>query len=113
MERFDECRHLVVEFFSARASPEERNALAQRIIGHLAELSQARMAEPRDDMISRIIARQIDGRRLTLEALMSIGFLLFLAGLDTVTTARGSGMSHLAHSGKPHRTTIAEPLGRR
>src|SRR3546814_17454695 len=89
MERFDECRHLVVEFFSERASPEERNALAQRIIGHLAELIQARMAEPRDDMISRIIASEIAGRRLPFEELMSIGFLMFLAGLATVTNDIG------------------------
>src|SRR3546814_698087 len=109
MERFDEFRHLVVEFFSARASPEERNALAQRIIGHLAELIQARMAEPRDDMISRIIASEIDGRRLTFEELMSIGFLMFLAGLDTVTNAMSFGMRHLAHDENLRRRAIDDP----
>ena len=97
MEKFDEFRHLVVGFFNARATPDERNALAQQILGHLAELIQQRMAEPRDDMISKIIVSEVDGRRVRFEELMSIGFLMFLAGLDTVTNAMSFGMRHLAH----------------
>src|SRR3546814_6691102 len=97
MERFDEFRRLVVSFFNSQASNEERNALAQQILGHLTELIRARMAEPRDDMISKIIASEIDGRQPSFEALMSIGFLMFLAGLDTVTKTMSLSMRTLAH----------------
>jgi cytochrome P450 len=109
MEKFDEFRHLVVSFFNARATPEERNALAQQIIGHLAQLIQARMAEPRDDMISKIIASDVDGRRMSFEELMSIGFLMFLAGLDTVTNAMSFGMRHLAHDPALRQRAIDDP----
>jgi len=109
MEKFDEFRHLVVSFFNARATPEERNALAQQIIGHLAQLIQARMAEPRDDMISKIIASEIDGRPMNFEELMSIGFLMFLAGLDTVTNAMSFGMRHLAHDEALRQRAIDDP----
>lgn len=109
MEKFDEFRHLVVGFFNARATPDERNALAQTILGHLAELIQQRMAEPRDDMISKIIVSEVEGRRLTFEELMSIGFLMFLAGLDTVTNAMSFGMRHLAHDETLRQRAIDDP----
>jgi cytochrome P450 len=109
MEKFDEFRGLVVAFFNARATPEERNALAQQILGHISELIQARTANPRDDVISKIIASDFEGRRLNIEELMSIGFLMFLAELDTVTNAMSFGMRHLAHDSALCARAIADP----
>lgn len=109
MEKFEEFRGLVTGFFHSQASNENRNQLAQQIVGHLAELIQQRMAEPRDDMISKIIAGEVDGRKLTFEKLMSIGFLMFLAGLDTVTNAMSFGMRHLAHDDKLRQRAIDDP----
>jgi len=109
MEKFEEFRGLVTGFFHSQASNEERNALAQAIVGHLAELIQQRMAEPRDDMISKIVASEVDGRKVNFEELMSIGFLMFLAGLDTVTNAMSFGMRHLAHDEKLRQRAIDDP----
>jgi cytochrome P450 len=109
MDRFDEFRGLVVSFFNARASADERNRLAQTILGHLADLFRARMAEPRDDMVSKIIASEIDGRKPDFDELMSIGFLMFLAGLDTVTNAMSFGMRHLAHDAALRQRAIDDP----
>src|SRR3546814_7934303 len=67
------------------------------------------MAEPRDDMISKIIASEIDGRQPSFEELMSIGFLMFLAGLDTVTNAMSFGMRHLAHDDGLRQRAIDDP----
>jgi cytochrome P450 len=109
MEKFEEFRALVTGFFHSQASNENRNQLAQAIVANLAELIQARMAEPRDDMISKIIAGEVDGRKLSFEELMSIGFLMFLAGLDTVTNAMSFGMRHLAHDDKLRQRAIDDP----
>lgn len=109
MDRFDEFRGLVVSFFNARASAEERNRLAQTILGHIADLFRARMAEPRDDMVSKIIVSEIDGRKPDFDELMSIGFLMFLAGLDTVTNAMSFGMRHLAHDAALRQRAIDDP----
>lgn len=109
MEKFEEFRALVVGFFNARATPDERLRLAGAISGHLAELIQQRTADPRDDMISKIIACPFEDRRLTFEELMSIGFLMFLAGLDTVTNAMSFGMRHLAHDEALRAKAIADP----
>lgn len=109
IEKFDEFRGLVTGFFNSRSSNEVRNDLAQKIIGHLAQLIQQRMAEPKDDMISKIIVGEIEGRRLSFEELMSIGFLMFLAGLDTVTNAMSFGMRHLAHDEALRQRAIDDP----
>ncbi len=109
MEKFEEFRALVTGFFHSQASNENRNQLAQAIVGNLAELIQQRMAEPKDDMISKIIGSDVDGRKLTFEELMSIGFLMFLAGLDTVTNAMSFGMRHLAHDEKLRQRAIDDP----
>ncbi|APZ98261.1 hypothetical protein BWQ93_07035 [Sphingopyxis sp. QXT-31] len=109
MEKFEEFRGLVTGFFHSQASNENRNQLAQAIVGNLAELIQQRMAEPKDDMISKIIAGEVDGRKLTFEELMSIGFLMFLAGLDTVTNAMSFGMRHLAHDETLRQRAIDDP----
>lgn len=109
MDKFEEFRALVTGFFHSQASNENRNQLAQAIVGHLAELIQQRMAEPKDDMISKIIGSDVDGRKLTFEELMSIGFLMFLAGLDTVTNAMSFGMRHLAHDEKLRQRAIDDP----
>ena len=45
---------------------------------------EERLKEPRDDLITKLIAEQVHGRALDREELRSIGFLLFVAGLDTV-----------------------------
>lgn len=109
MDKFDEFRKLVVDFFASRASVEERQAYAFQIMAHLGQLIQDRTAEPRDDMISKIIASDFEGRKLAFDELMSIGFLMFLAGLDTVTNAMSFGMRHLAHDEKLRQRVIDDP----
>src|SRR3546814_12471652 len=42
LARFDEFRRLVVSFFNSQATHEERNSLAQQILGHLTALIRAR-----------------------------------------------------------------------
>jgi cytochrome P450 len=109
MEKFEEFRELVTGFFSSRAAPETRMQMAMTIMGHLTQLIQDRTAEPRDDMISKIIQSDLEGRKLEFQELMSISFLMFLAGLDTVTNAMSFGMRHLAHDEKLRQTVIDDP----
>lgn len=109
MEKFDEFRGIVVQFFDARTDINVRQQLAMAIAGHIAELLQSRMATPQDDMISKIIASDFEGRKLSFEELMSISFLMFLAGLDTVTNAMSFGIRHLAHDASLRQKAIEDP----
>ncbi len=99
LERFDEFRGLVL---GALTPPEpgedaaERMGVYGKIMAILNELIKSRRREPKDDLVSKLVTEEIHGRPVSHEELMSIGFLLFLAGLDTVTNAMTYGMRHLA-----------------
>ena len=92
-ERFVEFRDLAIQVVTASADMPEASA---RIMGILAELIAARAAEPKDDLVSALLAERIDGQPIGGAELMSICFVLFLGGLDTVTNAMTFGMRYLA-----------------
>ena len=55
-----------------------------------------RREAPREDLISRLWAAEIDGQTPTVELIEDYAVLLFIAGLDTVMNAIGFGISHMA-----------------
>ncbi|RIJ29843.1 cytochrome P450 [Henriciella mobilis] len=95
LDRHEDFRSLIDGMFRS-SSPEESQTYAMKIMGELQTLISARMDKREDDLLSRLIDADFEGRKLTFEELMSIGFLLFLAGLDTVTNAMSFGTRHLA-----------------
>ena len=66
--------------------------IAAYLRGHIAE----RRAAPTDDFTSYVVTAEIQGRRLTDDEVMGICFLIFIAGLDTVTSALTFQFAHLA-----------------
>ena len=111
MDRFDEFRKLVVDFFKAAGGEDidERLRLQGQIHGIIHELVTARMADPKSDLMSQLVTLDFEGRKLTYEELMSIGFLMFLAGLDTVVNAMSFGMNHLSHDEVLQQRIIDDP----
>jgi cytochrome P450 len=77
----------------------ERDA-AERIERYLGAAIRSRTEQPRDDLISQLIAAEIDGRPITEDEVMSLVFQLFIAGLDTVTAVLGRSFLYLAE--RPH-----------
>ncbi len=61
-------------------------------------LFDKRRAERKDDILSRLLDEQIDGRPLTQPELEGTCTLLFGAGLDTVVNSLSFGMEHLARN---------------
>jgi cytochrome P450 len=88
----------------------ERKAQA---IGNIAaavkELAHRRRLAPNNDMMSKLVTAQVDGRPLTEEELLSMGFLLFLAGLDTVTSAMTSCFAYLAQNSTERMRLVNDP----
>lgn len=89
--------------------PDTAAAAGGAIIGFLAETVAARMAAPRQDMISDLTRLEVDGRRVTEEELMDIAFLLFVAGLDTVSSQLGIMALHLARHPGQQRALREDP----
>lgn len=68
-----------------------------------------RRDDPRDDLISRLWATEIDGETPTIEVMEDYAVLLFIAGLDTVMNAIGFGLSHMASHPEMQARLRADP----
>lgn len=65
-------------------------AAAQEVYVYFGELLDLRRANPRDDLVSKLLDAKYQGERsLSQEELEDTLFLLFMAGLDTVASALG------------------------
>ena len=68
--------------------------------GHIYELFTGLLAErrtePRDDLMSALVAAEVDGERLTEGELLGFCFLLILGGNDTTTSLLANGVELLA-----------------
>jgi cytochrome P450 len=89
--------------FSKRASA------AMEIIADLGAAVASRRAEPRNDLITRLLNSTVDDRPLTDDELYQLGFLLFLAGLDTVANVLTYTFRCLAGNPSLRRLLRAEP----
>lgn len=117
-ERFAEFRELAVQVLissdpGAPPSPQVIQANI-RIMTILAELIEQRRAQPEDDLVSHLIGETVNGEPIGPMQLMSICYVLFLGGLDTVTNAVSFGMRVLAQDAalqqqlREHPETIPE-----
>ncbi|PKP82816.1 MAG: cytochrome P450 [Alphaproteobacteria bacterium HGW-Alphaproteobacteria-18] len=95
LDRLRDFRALADDYFKARTN-EEIGALGERIIGLMTELVELRQKEPADDLISKMIEFQVDGRPIALGELQSMLFVMFLGGMDTVTNVASYTYRHLA-----------------
>ncbi|MEN9717161.1 MAG: hypothetical protein RIQ99_39 [Pseudomonadota bacterium] len=109
LDQFDFFRTTVVEYFDTDVADQRRLELTMQILGTLTQLIEARRAEPRDDLVSTLVHIDFEGRKLNQDELISIGFLMFLAGLDTVVNALTFGMRHLAHDAALRSRMIEDP----
>lgn len=99
-ERFTEFRQLAVKVLGssdpgAPPSPDVIQANIS-IMTILAELIEQRRQQPQDDLVSHLISETVNSEPIGPAQLMSICYVLFLGGLDTVTNAVSFGMRELA-----------------
>ena len=97
LHRLREFRALVEEMTSG-PSEERKIELHNIVYSNIAVMLEERAHEPRDDLMSQLLAEEIDGRRLSMEEALSMCFFLFVAGLDTVANAAGFFVRILARS---------------
>jgi cytochrome P450 len=92
---------------------EEREAytaeVGQRIYAVLQEAIDQRTEERSDDLISMFLDAEVDGHRLTNDDVLDIGYLFFLAGLDTVTASLDCMMAYLAQHPEQRRRLVEDP----
>jgi cytochrome P450 len=80
----------------ASDSNDKRIAAITNVAAAMRELVATRQRERRDDLISRLLDSEIDGRPPTMAEMQSYCLLLFTAGLDTLVNGFTYSMYHLA-----------------
>jgi cytochrome P450 len=83
------------------------NATGEKIYDYFGSLIDQRQKDPTNDIISRFLAAEIDGERLSREDILDICFLFLIAGLDTVSDSLTCFYAFLA-THPQHRQEIVE-----
>ena len=68
-----------------------------------------RRRRPADDLLSALLAAEIDGQRLTEDQLLGFGWLLLVGGNDTTTNLIANGLELLARHPDQRRDLIDDP----
>jgi cytochrome P450 len=93
---FEQWNH---DLLHAYDEPERRQQAAKNILSYLDDLVGRRMAEgplAGEDLFSVLLKAKVSGRALTHDELLDYAFMLFIAGLDTVTASLGFSLHCLA-----------------
>lgn len=87
--------------FVAVTSPEVFAEDSRQLAAFLAALVEDKRAHPGDDLMSRLVQVSDDGDQLSARELLSMGFLLLVAGFETTVNLIGNGvLSLLRHPGQ-------------
>jgi cytochrome P450 len=99
----------LTECFLEITDAAEFAANAGAIYGMFAELLAERRREPADDLMSALIAAEIDGERLPEDELLGFCMLLILAGNDTTSSLIGNGFVLLDGIPSVRAELVADP----
>ena len=104
---FKRCGDAIV--YSSGADPATLLAAQRELTDYLETVFEARRAEPREDLISLLLAKSDEGRALDNEELLGLCFLLLVAGTETTTSALGNAMLLLESHPEARKELIADP----
>jgi len=90
-------------------NPALRRESMGNIFGYLHGQIQERKAAPGDDLISYLLAQQVDGRPVPEEHVLGTCFLILVAGIDTTWSSIGSALWHLAQHPEDRARLINNP----
>ncbi|MGE0880401.1 MAG: cytochrome P450 [Acidimicrobiia bacterium] len=82
---------------------------AELIYGYFTDLIAKREKEPSNDIISRFLAAEVGGDRLSHEDILDIMFLFIIAGLDTVSDSLTCFFAYLAQHPEHRREIVENP----
>ncbi len=105
LEPFREC----TEAFIPGAGEDVIATSVFTMIAMYQELLADRRREPRDDLMSALLAAEVDGVRLTEEEVLSFCLVLVLGGNDTTRTLIGNGVELLARHPDQRAALVADP----
>ena len=94
------------------ADPEVKayqKSIANSIYDYFDDMLNERRRAPKDDLLSQFLETEVEGDRLSHEAIVDICFLFFIAGLDTVSASLDCFFRYLAEEPDQRRRLVANP----
>jgi len=82
---------------------------ARNIFLYLWDRIQEHKANPKDDLISYLLAAEVDGQPVPEQHVLGTCFLLLVAGIDTTWSSIGAALWHLAQNPGDRARLVAEP----
>ncbi|BBX62543.1 cytochrome P450 [Mycobacterium saskatchewanense] len=104
-DKFTQWAHDCIESIDQDAMLHSVGELGQ----FLGEQVARRVEQPTDDLISTLMATEVDGWRLEGQDLVALLMVVLLAGLDTTWTVLSSTFLHLATHPEDRRRLVSEP----
>jgi len=86
-----------------------RHAAGKALYSYFVDVLDDRRANLGDDLISRFITTETDGRTMTPDEMLDICYLFILAGLDTVTSTLDCSFAYLAKAPEVRRRLAERP----
>lgn len=86
-----------------------RSDSAKQIFLYLWDRIQEHKDQPKDDVISYLLAAEVDGQPVPEQHVLGTCFLLLVAGIDTTWSSIGSALWHLAQHPEDRVRLVAEP----
>ncbi|WP_437811209.1 cytochrome P450 [Sorangium sp. So ce1078] len=90
-------------------TPEELNAVLRNMNVYAHELAEQRRKAPKDDMLSLLMAAEVDGEKLSYTEFGGFFNLLLTAGHDTTKNLISNGMLALLEHPAQHRRLLDDP----
>ena len=78
-------------------------------IAYLKTVLDARRAQPTDDIATQLVQAELGGEPIEEDEMLRMAFLLFLGGLDTVTSALTFAFAHLAGNPGDRSRIVSDP----
>lgn len=88
---------------------QERMDAMMAVTGYFSALIEERRKEPRDDMLSYVLAAKLDDGPIPDQEILAFCLLMFMAGLDTVASQLTYSFWHLATHAEDRKRIVAEP----
>jgi cytochrome P450 len=108
-ERFKQWSDVIVSQTQSGPAGDGDDATAAEMIGYFLALIDQRRSRPGEDLISTLLAAEIDGQKLTVPELLGFCSLLLVAGNETTTNLIGNAVFCLAESPGTLERVLEEP----
>jgi len=91
------------------ADPTRAARASLEVQAYFEEIIERRKAEPKDDLISLLVAAEIEGEKLTVPEVVSFANLLLIAGNETTTSLVGNALVALTDHPDQYDKLLANP----